>query len=129
MATVITELDTIGGKKEDDWLLNVTVTHASTAVDIRAAAADYQHGIKKITVTGVLAGTEWFKILNGSDILIGPVILATGVPWKCKFKDTIYCTRGNALKLITKSDFPLHCLIEGDTGEPVSSPSPSASPS
>ena len=129
MATVITELDTVAGKQEDDVLLNISATDVSIATDIKAATVDYLYGVKSIIITGAFAGTEWFKILDGEDVLIGPVEPVTGIPWSKVFRKPIYCTRGNALKIQTQSALNLHCLLEVVVGIPVPSPSISASPS
>lgn len=129
MAITIADLVIDPGKEEDQWTVNISSNDVSTATDIQAANVDHQHGIESITVTGVSAGTEWFRIMDGEDTLIGPVIMATGVPWTHTFKRTIYCTRGNALKIKTESAISIHAVIEGATGVPVVSSSPSASPS
>ena len=129
MATVITELNTVPGKLEDDWVLNVTVTDASGGIDLCTATTDYRHGIKSIIITA--NEDEWVAVLNGDEPLIGPVNLEKGTPWPYDFAKTIYCNRGNALRFKTESAFAVHLFIEGDTGAPVSSmsASPSASPS
>lgn len=41
--------------------------------------------------------------------------LISGVPWTKSFQRPIFGTKGNALRLITKSDFPICCVIEGYT--------------
>jgi len=125
---IVTELSTTKGKLEKDWILNVSTTDASTAEVIRVAETDLRHGIRKIIVTGLFAGTQWFKILDDGNVLIGPVILATGVPWSFDFEDIIYGTLNTALKLQTQSAFKIHCIIKGVSDYmPISSPSPSAS--
>ena len=127
---VVTELSTLKGKLKDDWIINVSTTDASTAEEIRGAEADLRHGIREIIVTGISAGTEWFKILNDGDILIGPVVLASGIPWFMKFENPIYGTLNTVLKLQTQSAYKIHCIIKGVSDDmPISSPSPSASPS
>lgn len=130
MATTITELSTARGELESDWVINVSITDASTAETIRDAEADLRHGIKKIIVTGISAGTQWFKILDGENVLIGPVVLATGVPWPLVFENPIYGTLNTALKLQTQSAFKIHCIIKGLSDDmPISSPSASVSAS
>jgi hypothetical protein len=129
MATVITELGTVSGKRENILVYNITVTDASEGIDILAADPEYRYGIRSIDMCGQFAGTEWFKIFNGEDILIGPRILATGIPWVRRFDDLIYCNKGNALRLQTKSAVNLNLIIEVVSGEPYPSSSPSASPS
>lgn len=125
----ITELDTVSGAHQDDWVLNVSVDNASGGVDIKTGVTDYRHGISSIVITA--NNDEEVEILNGEDILIGPLNLEKGFPWPKTFNSEIYCDRGNALKIKTESDFKVHLLIEGCTGKPVSSlsASPSASPS
>lgn len=127
MATTITVLDTSPGFHEDDWTLNITASDVSTATDIMAAAENTQYGVKGIVITALAGGTEWVRLLNGSDPLIGPVILNTGTPWSMTFDPPIYCDEGNALKIQTQSAIGVHCLIKGITGlypEKASSPSP-----
>ena len=63
MATVITELNTVPGKLEDDWVLNVTVTDASGGIDLRTATTDYRHGIKSIIITA--NEDAWVAVLTG----------------------------------------------------------------
>ena len=134
MATTITELNTVAGAHEDDWILNVYTTDASDGIVLRAAATDYRHGIESIILTA--SEDEWIQILDGEDVLIGNLNLEKGIPWSYRFENNdIYCTRGNALGLKSESGFNIHLIIEGDTGQPVSSlsasvsTSPSASPS
>lgn len=127
MATIITELDIVQGQKEDDWLLNITASDASGGIDIRVAAEDYRHGIKSFVITALSEGTEWIEFLDGENVMIGPFILASGVPWAHTFIRAIYGTRGNALVLKTQSAFGLHCIVGGDTGTapgPASNPMP-----
>ena len=123
---MITELNTVPGKKEDDWTLNVYEIEASAGITLRPALPDYRHGVKSLVIT---AGTaKQVTILNGEDPLIGPVNLEKGVPWRYS-EEKVYCDRGSALILKTETDIPIHVLIRGDTGVPVSSPSASASAS
>lgn len=127
---VVTELSIVKGRLKSDWVINVSTTDASTAEEMRAAEADLRHGIREIIVTGLSAGTQWFKILNDGDILIGPIILASGIPWFMKFESPIYGTLNTALKLQTQSAFKIHCIIKGVSDDmPISSPSPSPSAS
>jgi len=126
MATIITSLDTSPGFYENDWTLNFIATDISTAADIKAAVANSQHGIKSITITTLGGGTEWVKILDGANPLIGPVILASGVPWSMTFESPIYCAKDNALKIQTQSAIGVHCVIRGMTGTyPVKASNPS----
>jgi hypothetical protein len=123
---MITELDTIPGKREDDWTLNVYEEDASAGVVLRQAMTDYRHGIRSIIIT--VSDNEQVTILNGSKPLIGPLNLEKGIPWRYS-EEKIYCDRGDALILKTESNFPVHLLIRGDTGVPVSSESASLSAS
>lgn len=132
MATVVTELSTTKGELENDWVINVSITDASVAETIRDAEADLRHGIKKIIITGLTSGTQWIKVLNDGNPLIGPMVLANGVPWYCECEDPIYCSLNTALKIQTQSAFKVHLIIKGVSDDmPISSPSssPSASPS
>jgi len=128
----ITELSIAKGELGNDWTINVSTADASTAETMIDAVADLRHGIKKIIVTGLSAGTQWFKILNDGEILIRAIVLANGVPLSFDFGDPIYGTLNTALKLQTQSAFKVHCIIKGVSDDmPISSPSssPSASPS
>ena len=126
----VTVMSIVKGELENDWVINVSTADASESETIRDAEVDLRHGIRKITVTGVSVGTQWFKILDGEDVLVGPVILATGVPWHFDFGDPIYGTLNTALKLQTQSAFKIHCIIKGVSDDmPISSPSPSPSAS
>ena len=127
MATIITSLDTSPGFYETDWTLNFSATDISTAADIKAAVANSQHGIKSITITALAGGTEWIKVLDGTNPLIGPTVLASGVPLSLAFESPIYCTKDNALKIQTQSAIGVHCIIRGMTGTypaKASTPSP-----
>lgn len=127
MATLITSLDTSPGFYENDWTLNFTASDISTATDIKAAVANSQHGIKSIIITALSGGTEWIRVLDGTNPLIGPIILASGIPLSLTFESSIYCTKGNALKIQTESAIGVHCLIRGITGTypaKASNPSP-----
>lgn len=126
----VTELSTARGELENDWVINVSITDASTAVVLRAAEADKRHGIRKIIITGLTSGTQWVKVLDDSNILLGPVVIASGVPWPFDFEDPIYGTLNTALKIQTQSAFKIHCIIKGVSDDmPISSPSPSPSAS
>lgn len=127
MATTITELNTDSGKQEERWVLNITSNDASGGINIRDAVTDYRHGIKNISL--IAGGNQWIKLLDGENVILGPIVLASGIPWSYNFQSSIYCTRGNALILKTQSAFGIFCVIEGNTGIPVPSSSVSASPS
>lgn len=131
MATVITILGTVPNESEYREIYNITITDASTAIELLSANSDRRYGIKSIDVCGQFAGTEWFKVLDGDNILIGPRILNSGIPWPLRFEETVYGTRGNALKFQTKSAFNVSLVMEVLIGvpHPSSSISPSASPS
>ena len=127
MATIITELNTVPNESEHREIYNISITDASTAVDLLSAISNSRYGIKSIDVCGQFAGTEWFKIFDGEDILIGPRILNSGIPWSHKFEETVYGTLGNALKFQTESAFNLSLVMEVVIGVP--NPSASISPS
>jgi len=126
MATIITHLDASPGFYETDWTLNFTATDVSTATDIKAAAVNSQHGIRSITITTLSGGTKWVKVLDGANPLIGPTVLASGVPLSLTFESPIYCTKDNALKIQTQSAIGVHCIVRGVTGTyPVHASDPS----
>jgi len=124
---MITELNTIRGRQESDWTINVHTSNASTGMELRPAVVGYRYGIKNIVIT--VNDNEKVEILNGTAPLIGPINLEKGCPWALPVNDVvIYCTRGNALTLKTESEFAVHCFIEGITDtspDQASNPSPS----
>jgi len=127
MATAITELNKVPNEKERCETYNISITDASTAIDLLSADPDYRYGIKSIDICGNFAGTEWFKFFDGESILIGPRILNSSVPWSKIFEEPIYCTAGNALKFQTESALNLNLVIDVLIGFPNPSSSMSAS--
>lgn len=127
MATVITELNITHGGKEGPWVINVTASNASTAQAIRDAVAGNRYGIEDISITALSNNTEWIEILDGEDVMIGPLVLANGVPWTHRFERPLFSTAGNALNLQAQSAFGIHLMVEGTTGtapNPASNPNP-----
>lgn len=129
MATVITELSTESAEQEQTKTYNVTATDVSAGADLLTAIEDYRYGIKSITITGDFGAGEWFKILDGSNILIGPVPMGENVPWSHKFDDIVYGNQDNALILQTSDAIVMHMIIRVAVSLPYPSSSPSASPS
>ena len=128
----ITNLNIDPGELGDQWAINVFIPKADDASEpvIIYAEEDYRRqGIESIIVTAD-ADDEWFQILNGSTVMIGPCTLAKGVPWSYRFGRTIRGTVSNPLRLQTETDFDINCIIEGVTDiypEPASNPNPADS--
>lgn len=97
------------------WCLNVVSDNASTARIIKEAEPAKKHWIKKISVVCLSAGTEWFKILDGTNEIVGPITIASGVPWTYEFVKEVHGTENAALKIKTKTDVPISAIIEGFT--------------
>ena len=110
---MITELNTVQGRQEDDWTINVYEVNASAGIVLRPAVVGHRYGIKSITITA--NDNEKVEILNGTEPFIGPLHLEKGFPWVFNSDDVIYGTRGNALVLKTESEIAVHCLIDGVT--------------
>lgn len=96
-----------------NWVLNITSDDASTAVVIRSAEPGKKHWIESLYVTSY--EKEWFQILDGDDILIGPVTTSEGVPWRHTFRRDIHGSENSSLKLQTQSDSIIHLIVEGHT--------------
>lgn len=126
----VTELNLTPGRQEFDWKVNVTESAASGGIDLRPAAPETRYGFKAITVTPNMAN-KWFQIMDGENLLIGPVGMPQNVTYKLSLESPIYGTIGNALVLQTEEDFWIHLVIEGVTcpPQPSVSASPSSSPS
>ena len=129
MATVITELGTVSGKREDVLVYNVSLTDASGGIDLKAANPDYRFGIKSFDISGVFGGTVWFEFLNDDEVIVGPRKLNSFAPYQHEFDPAIYCDKGKALKIKTSSAVGVSLIIEIIVGEPYPSSSISASPS
>lgn len=116
MATTVTELVLAVNTNVErpNWALNVTSDDVSSAEVIKAGATK-RHCIEKIAVTYKSGGTNWFKILDGTSELIGPVVVADGVPWVYMFHRSIFGTVGTNLRIKTQAAGDIHVLIEGFT--------------
>jgi len=121
MATTVIELDIAAQGANPNiptyWALNISSDNASTAQVIKAAETGKRHWIENVIVTCVTANadTDWFRLLDGDDNMIGHIVLAKGVPWSFKFAKPICGTIGTALKIKTATDFGVHVIVEGFT--------------
>jgi len=117
MASTVTELSTGVNLNAErpEWALNVVSDDASGAIVIKAAEADKRHCISKLIVTYKSGGTNWFKVLDGTAELIGPLTVADGVPWWYGFIRPVYGSVNTNLRIKTKAAGDIHVLIEGFT--------------
>ena len=116
MATVITELQSkqaLSANVPARWMLNISSDDLSAGVVVRAGEPGKKHWIDHITVTH--RKKEWFKVLSGSDVLIGPIETQEGAPWSYHCTIPVACTAGDDLKVQTKSGSTIHILLEGHT--------------
>jgi len=97
------------------WMVNIDSDDVSGAANIRAAEAGKRHFIESVCVTLLSGGTNWFKILDGTTEIIGPITTANGVPWVYHYRRPIYGTANTNLRIKTQSTCVIHALIEGFT--------------
>jgi len=108
------------GRREEDWIINLPVTDASSGIVIKDAVPDYRYGISQITIT-TTKDKKWIKFKNGNDDFIGPLELGKYNPITLDFKTTVYCDTGNSLSIQTEDEFELYVLIHGKTCFPIPS--------
>lgn len=118
MATTVTKLNIaakLDPKLPDYWSLNISSDNASTAREIKAAETGKRHWIEHIVITCVTANadTDWVKLMDGNDNLIGQMVLAKGVPFDISFSKPLCGTTNTALNIKTATDFGVHMIVEG----------------
>lgn len=97
-----------------NWCLNATSGDASGGETIKAAVAK-RHAVDKITVVYKSAGTNWFKLLDGTNELVGPLTFADGVPYTFTFQRSIFGTASTNLKIKTQAAGDICVVVEGFT--------------
>lgn len=97
------------------WMVNLDSDDVSSAANIRAAETEKRHFVESISVTLLSGGTNWFKVLDGSTEIIGPITTANGVPWTYSFRRPIGGTANTNLRIKTQNACEIHVLIEGFT--------------
>jgi len=98
-----------------NWCINAVSEDASGAEVLRAAATK-RHSIEKICITYKSGGTNWLKILDGTNELIGPLVLADGVPWSYSFSPrSIFGSAGTNLRVKTQAAGSINIVMEGFT--------------
>ena len=121
------EVNLSGMKRAGEpFCINETTTDASGGVVLKAGNPVNGIWLEFIKITAV-SGGQWIKIYDGTDVIIGPLILADGVSWDKKFIRPIGCDKGNNLAVKTESAFGVNVIVEGFISEPVPSSSVSAS--
>jgi len=116
--TTITNLPLSPSVQESLWILNVTETNAVTGVAVVPAVEEYTHIIKSIMINSSGAN-KWIEILDGENVVIGPLSLNKNAPLEIVFETSIYCSQGNALLLKTEAEFDVHLIITGNTLPPL----------
>lgn len=138
MALVITDLSIDRRQTYGDipFCVNFVSDDVSTITTIKAGMPEKRIWIDKIKVTPQSSGTEWFKLYNGNDTLLGPIVVQDGIPWEYTPTRGVNLALGNDLRIKTKSAIGIHVIVDGivdinpDTSISSSaSSSPSASPS
>lgn len=125
---VLTDLGVTDMKYPDTpWFINYTSADVTTAVTLMSGSLKTRLWIENITVTSLNGGTDWFKLFDGENILVGPVVMANGIPWMHRFVRAIRCTENTDLKFQTQSAFKIHIIIEGFVDKHIPGESPSAS--
>ena len=115
--TTITELKLSPSVISSLWIKNIVDTDANSGVSIVPAVEEYTHIIKSIIINTNIPA-KWIKILDGENVLIGPVCLAKNVPFELVFESPIYCTAGNAIVLQTEATSEINLIITGKTIPP-----------
>jgi len=123
----MTELNLTPGRRETDWIINVASSDASGGIDLKSAIPDYRYGIKTLDITPN-EGNKWFKIMDGENVLVGPVGMPQNVTYHLDLKSPVYGTAGNALILKTESAYWIHLIVQGTTGPPIPSKPTNPSP-
>jgi hypothetical protein len=116
MATSINEVPIAQGlarRAPIRWCLNVTSDDLTTAAIIKTAEPGKKHWIERLIVT--MADKKAFSILDGDDVLIGPVGGIEGIPWPYDFHRSIHGSENTNLKMQTSELTGIHALIEGYT--------------
>jgi len=100
------------GEVTVQWVVNVS-GDMGTPVEIKPVDDHKRHGIMSINVTTNKV-KNWFSILDGSEVMLGPVYLDNG--FSKIFDRPIYNTPGNSLSIKTAADFLTSCVVEGVSG-------------
>ncbi len=131
---MITELNMHRRAKGVRWCTNFTSDDASTAPSIKEVVTPKRIWLDKIKAT--IEDGEPFEILNGDEILVGPITLKDTNVWEYEFLRGANLDVGSSLKIKTINQISVHVLAEGTVDvkpeistSPSSSSSPSASPS
>jgi len=116
MAT-ITNLKLSSSVTDSIWIRNIVDDNATDGVGIVPAIEHYTHSVKSIIITTSVPD-KWIKILDGDNILIGPVSLSKYVPLEIVFAEPVLCTVGNPIVLQTEAESDVHIILTGRTLPP-----------
>jgi len=129
--TIVTKLPDSQSSEDSQqprkWCVQLVSNEASTPQTIMAAETSKRHWIEKIVITSS-GDKEWISILDGDNNFIGPIQGKEGLVWAYEFHRNIHLLVNSPIKVQTKSDFPIHVIIEGHTdafADKASSPIPS----
>ena len=98
-----------------NWMLNAVSSDASAGEILKAPVTDKHHFIEKISVTFKSGGTNWWKLLDGTTEIVGPVTMIDGGTWLYNFVHPIQIQASSNLKIKTKAAGDIHVQIEGFT--------------
>ena len=116
MAITIVEVPVlVDAVERPNWMLNAVSSDASAGEILKVGVEGKCHFIEKLIVTFKSGGTNWWKLLDGTKELVGPVTMADGGVWSCSFLRPIQGSINTNLKIKTKAAGDIHVQIEGFT--------------